>query len=134
MVKLHPIFGSNPMPIKWIKWRLIRSSVAAFLLLCVFASSSLYAATFSARISDILFYETGDLVYIYVEGGTQQKPACAGSNGDYLSFSLSRPRAKEYLAGLMMAFSSGKTVSFWTRGACIDQSVSDTIYYFVVHS
>lgn len=92
------------------------------------------AASFTAKISNILFYEAGDLVYIYVEGGTQQRPACAGSNGDYLSFALSRPRAKEYLSGLMMAFVSGKSVAFVTRGSCVDQSVSDTIYYFTVNS
>lgn len=90
-------------------------------------------ATFTARITNLLFFEQGDLVYIYVEGGTRDRPACAGSNGDYISFKMSRPRAKEYIAGLMMAFAAGKTVSFRTEGACIDQSVSDTLTYFTVN-
>lgn len=90
------------------------------------------AANFSARISSILLYEQGDLVYIYVEGGTQGKPACAGSNGDYISFSMKRPRAKEYLSGLMFAFGAGKPVMFYTNGACIDQNVSDTLTYFAI--
>ncbi|MBT9495573.1 MAG: hypothetical protein IV107_25155 [Paucibacter sp.] len=90
------------------------------------------AALFTGKISGILLYESGDLVYVFVEGGTQGKPACAGSNGDYLSYSLKRPRAKEYLSGLMMAFATGKLVEFRTEGACVDQSVSDTITYFYI--
>jgi hypothetical protein len=92
------------------------------------------AAEFTAKISKILYYEDADLIYIYVEGGTQNRPACAGSNGDYLSFKMSRPRAREYLSGLMAAFLAGKPVTFGTAGACIDQSVSDTIRYFQINS
>lgn len=93
---------------------------------------SAFAGSFTARISSILFYEQGDLIYIYVEGGTQYKPACAGSNGDYISFSMKRPRAKEYLSGLMLAYASGKPVQFRTEGDCVDQSVSDTLTYFAI--
>ena len=97
------------------------------------SSSNAWSAVYVARISNILFYEGGDLVYIYLHGGTQGRPACAGSNGDYLSFSLNRPRSKEYLAGLMMAFTTEKSVTFYTDGACVDQNVSDTIRYFVLN-
>lgn len=90
------------------------------------------AAYFTAKISGLLFYEQGDLIYIYVVGGTQGRPACAGSNGDYISFSMKRPRANQYLAGLMMAYTSGKNVIFQTHGTCTDQSVSDTLTYFTV--
>ena len=92
------------------------------------------AAAFTARISNLLLWEGGNLVYIYVEGGTQGRPACAGSNGDYLSFSMARPRAREYLAALMLAFAASKSVTFVTAGACIDQSVSDTLSYFQVNN
>lgn len=91
-------------------------------------------AVYTARISNLLFYEGGDLVYIYLEGGTQQRPACAGSNGDYISFKMNRPRAKEYLAGLMLAFATSKSVTFRTEGACIDQAVSDTLTYFTINN
>jgi hypothetical protein len=94
--------------------------------------NSAFAGDFVARISSILFYEQGDLIYIYVEGGTQNRPACAGSNGDYLSFSMKRPRAREYLSGLMFAYAAGKSVHFRTEGACVDQGVSDTIVYFSI--
>jgi hypothetical protein len=92
------------------------------------------AELFNARISSILLYEDGNLVYVYPEGGVQSPPACHGSNGDYTSFSMNRPRAKEYLAALLMAQAAGKTVSFRTHGACIDQGVSDTLMYFKVNS
>ena len=101
---------------------------------CFINSSEARNPVYTAKISNILFYEGGDLIYVYLEGGTQSKPACAGGNGDYLSFSMKRPRAKEYLAGLMMAFSTGKSVTFTTYGACVDQSVSDTIVYFSVNN
>jgi len=104
---------------------------AMFGILLTFGNSAL-AAYFTARVSSILFYEQGDLIYIYVEGGTQNRPACAGSNGDYISFSMKRPRAREYLSGLMFAYGAGKPVQFQTEGACIDQSNSDTLMYFAV--
>jgi hypothetical protein len=99
----------------------------ALLLGALALASSAFGAAFTTRVDQILLYEAGDLAYVYVEGGTQQPPPCAGSNGDYLSFSMARPRAKEYLAMLMLAFAMGKPVTFVTKGACIDQSVSDTI-------
>ncbi|MBU1620963.1 MAG: hypothetical protein KJ556_11890 [Gammaproteobacteria bacterium] len=96
--------------------------------------SAWVAADTIAKIDSILMFEGGNLVYIYPVGGVQNKPACHGSNGDYLSFSMARPMAKEYLSVLMMAFVAGKTVSFRTAGACLDQSVSDTIYYISVRN
>lgn len=104
----------------------------ALLGLLIGFSGTACAADFKARITGVLFYEGGNLVYIYVEGGTKDRPSCAGSNGDYLSFSLTRPRAKEYLSGLMLAYAMKKPVTFRTQGACVDQSVSDTIVYFLV--
>lgn len=46
---------------------------------------------------------------------------------------MNRPRAKEYLAALLMAHASGKSVWFRTAGACNDQSVSDTLVYFKIN-
>ena len=91
-------------------------------------------AVTTAKIDKILMYEGGNLVYIYPVGGVQNKPACHGSNGDYLSFSMARPMAKEYLSVLMMAFAMQKTVFFRTYRDCVDQSVSDTVMYFTVHN
>lgn len=90
------------------------------------------AASFSARIQSILLYEDGDIAYVYPVGGVVNPPACHGSNGNYVSFKLNRPRAKEYLAALLAAHVSGRTVSFYTASACTDQSVSDTLRYFSV--
>lgn len=110
----------------------VLAALSFFVLL--FSSDQTDAAVFTAKISNILYYEDGDLIYIYVEGGTKNRPTCAGSNGDYLSFKMSRPRAREYLSGLMAAFLAGKPVTFITADACIDQSVSDTIRYFQINS
>jgi hypothetical protein len=100
--------------------------------LALFLVSSMLSANTTAKISNILLYEGGNLVYIWVEGGVTNPPACHGSNGDYMSFSMARPMAKEYLSMLMMAFAANKTVFFRTDGACTDQSVSETIRYISV--
>lgn len=103
--------------------------LAGFIL--AFCSSS-FAGNTTAKIEKILMYEQADLVYIYPVGGVVNPPACHGSNGDYMTFKMSRPMAKEYLSVLLMAFAAQKTVEFRTEGACIDQSVSDTLRYFSV--
>ena len=100
-------------------------------LIMLFATGA--QADTTAKIDKILMYEGGNLVYIYPVGGVQNKPACHGSNGDYLSFSMARPMAKDYLSVLMMAFAMQKTVSFRTYRDCFDQPMSDTIAYFTVH-
>ena len=104
------------------------------LFLMTLFSVPISMANTQARISSILMYEQGELVYIYPEGGVQNPPACHGANGDYLSFRLDRPYAKEYLSVLMMAFATQKPVFFRTYGDCVDQSVSDTIMYFQVYN
>lgn len=100
-------------------------------LFMVFSSSSIAGYT-TAKIEKILMYEQDGLIYIYPLGGVVSPPACHGSNGNYISYRMNRPMAKEYLSVLMMAFAAQKTVEFRTEGACIDQSVSDTLMYFSV--
>jgi len=106
------------------------------LILFMFAISVVIStsanANTAAKISKILMYEAGNIIYIYPEGGVQNPPTCHGSNGDYLSYKMDRPMAKEYLSVLMMAFAAQKMVSFRTAGDCVDQSVSETINYFTV--
>jgi hypothetical protein len=88
----------------------------------------------NARIARILIYEAGSLVYVFPVGGVVNPPGCHGSNGDYYSFSLNRPRAKEYLAGLLAAQAQGAVVEFSGTGTCTDQSVSETLSYFMIYS
>ena len=97
-------------------------------------SSMASASSISARIDRILIFEGGDLVYVYPVGGVVNPPACHGSNGNYYSFSMARPRGKEYLAALLAAQAEGATVSFYGTGACNDQSVSETLAYFSIAS
>ncbi|MBB5366987.1 MULTISPECIES: hypothetical protein [unclassified Janthinobacterium] len=95
-------------------------------------SSMACAGLTIAKIGSILVYEQGDLVYVFPAGGVKDAPACHGGNGNYLSFSMKRPRAKEYYAGLLMAFAAGKTVVLRGTGECNDQPVSETLMYFEV--
>ena len=105
-----------------------------FIIIAAFYSVNTLANT-TAKIDKILMYEQGgNLVYIYPVGGVTNPPKCHGSNGDYLTFKMDRPMAKEYLSVLMMAFAAQKTVVFRTASACVDQSVSETILYFTVLS
>ena len=105
-------------------------SIFLLMLLLIFPIEGVSNTT--SKISKILVFEQGNIIYIYPETGVQNPPACHGSNGDYLSFKMSRPMAKEYLSVLMTAFVTNKTVNFSTYGDCIDQSVSETIKYFIV--
>ncbi|KPZ73136.1 hypothetical protein AN944_00284 [Shewanella sp. P1-14-1] len=110
---------------------MLRITITIIFLLC-FLSVSAEANT-TAKITKILMYEQGDIIYVYPEGGVQNPPSCHGSNGDYLSYKMSRPMAKEYFSMLMLAFAAQKTVAFRTEGQCLDQSVSETIRYFTVY-
>ncbi|MDR6984477.1 hypothetical protein J2X32_003121 [Rheinheimera pacifica] len=65
-----------------------------FLMALIILIAAGAQADTTAKIDKILMYEGGNLVYIYPVGGVQNKPACHGSNGDYLSFSMARPMAK----------------------------------------
>ena len=113
----------------------MKMPIAAFAACFVgLLSSSATAATMNARIERILIYEAGNLVYVYPAGGVLNPPACHGSNGNYYSFSLNRPRAKEYLAGLLAAQAQGAVVEFTGTGTCTDQSVSETLAYFMIYS
>jgi hypothetical protein len=114
--------------------RAIVTKLTAAVCLAFVFISSVSAGDFTARIKSILLYEDGELVYVYPEGGVQSPPACHGSNGDYTSFKMSRPRAREYLAALLAAQMAGKSVHFRTAGVCTDQSMSDTLLYFRVDS
>jgi hypothetical protein len=96
-------------------------------------SSAASASAVTARIERILIYEGGDLVYVWPVGGIQNLPPCA-SNGSYYSFSLARPRAKEYLAAMLAAQAQGANVAFYGTGTCTDQSVSETLAYFSIAS
>ncbi|HEU5136098.1 MAG TPA: hypothetical protein VFU13_13190 [Steroidobacteraceae bacterium] len=107
---------------------------AAACLVGMMVSSTAIAAATNARIDRILIYEGGNLVYVYPVGGIVNPPGCHGSNGNYYSFSLNRPRAKEYLAGLLAAQAQGAVVEFTGTGTCTDQSVSETLSYFMIYS
>ncbi len=98
--------------------------------------------TFTAQIAAITLIDDGSLaastantqiVYVWPVGGMPNQPACA-TNGAYTSFSLARPMGKAYLSAMMAAQATGKSVEFRTQGACLDQSNSDTLYYFRVVS
>ena len=104
--------------------------VSALLILSSSAFATLNAGT--SKISSLLFYEGSNLVYVYLENGVQNAPSCHGSNGDYISFSMTRPMANTYLSALLAAFMAGKDVNFRIEGTCIDQSVSATLSYFEI--
>ena len=109
---------------------------ATLLLLSTSVLSTNALATFdggTAKIEKVLVYEQGDLVYIFPEGGVQNAPSCHGSNGDYVSFRMNRRRAKEYLSVLLTAFMAQKPVEFRIEESCIDQSISATLSYFIIH-
>ncbi|WP_235357470.1 hypothetical protein [Arsukibacterium sp. MJ3] len=61
---------------------MIKSILVAMALLFAVGAQ----ADTTAKIDKILMYEGRNLVYIYPVGSVQNKPACHGANGYYLSF------------------------------------------------
>lgn len=104
------------------------------ILMLLFSPLIAEAGWTTARIDRILFYESGNLIYVYPEGGVTNPPECHGSNGDYISFKADRPMAKEYISGLMAAMMAGKKVGFKTLDTCRDQGNSVTLSYFMIHN
>ena len=103
------------------------------LLISFITSFPCFASNTTTTIDKILYTKWSMLVYVYPEGGIPSPPSCHGSNGDYYSFSIDGPMAKEYLAALMSA--QARQSSVWLVGHhdCIDQSVSETLNYFQVN-
>ena len=94
-------------------------------------SGHLSAGTTTTTVKSIIVWEAGNLVYVYPAIGVLSPPACQ-TNGPYYSFSLARPMAKVYYAGLLAAQAQGLSVTFFGKGACIDQAVSETLDYFSI--
>ena len=93
---------------------------------------SVQAGSTTAKIAKLLVVEDSGLVYVYPEGGVQGAPSCHGSNGNYYSFSMTRPFGKIYYATLLAAKLSGSLVFLYGKGACLDQSLSETLSYVEV--
>ena len=105
-------------------------SVLSIMFISMFSMQA--SAHTSGKIEQLFINEEVGLVYVYVKGGINNPPECHGSNGDYLSFSLTRPQAKVFLSILSLAFATGKTIYFTTAGACWDQEVSETIRHIAI--
>ena len=92
------------------------------------------ASTTTTTISRVLFWDGGNLIYVYPTGGLPTNaPSCHGSNGSYYSFSTTRSMAKEYISGLLSAQARKATVTIYGKGDCIDQSNSETLHYFSIN-
>lgn len=98
-------------------------------LSAAFICGSAHASTIQAKISNILVFSRGSLVYVYPLGGVVGKPACDAVGGGYYSFSFTRPMASAYLATLLAAKSTGAFVTLYGTGACTDQPISETLDY-----
>ena len=121
---------SGPTALAKIKQGLSTVLIGLFLLL---GATPADATAVRAKIEAILLYEDGDLVYIYPVGGVPNPPSCHGTNGNYLSFKMNRPRAREYLSALLAAQASNRDVTLYHANACVDQTVSVTLRYLTVH-
>ena len=101
------------------------------LALTLTAGLSTAGTTSNTTVRQLLLYDIGDLVFVYPANGVTAPPACAGANG-YYTFRMDRPRAREYLAGLMAAQVAGLNVNLIGTGACTDDATSETLAYFVM--
>lgn len=104
------------------------------IIILLASSLPLYAGVTVSTVDKILLVDSSMLIYVYPKNGVTNPPTCHGSNGNYYSFSATRPMAKEYLSALLSAQARGATVTFTGAGACNDQSVSETLRYFRIEN
>lgn len=108
---------------------MIKYLLTSLLLVSQLSSASAVTTT----IEKILFWDGGDLIYVYPKGGLpEDAPKCHGGNGEYYSFSKDRSMSSIYISGLLAAHARKATVSIAGKGDCIDQSNSETLYYFSI--
>jgi hypothetical protein len=96
-------------------------------------SLNTWAASTTTTINKIQIYETDMLISVWLNGGTSAQASCDSVGGAYISFSITRPMAKEYLTTLLSAQSQQATVTVWGANDCIDQTDVETLLYFQVH-
>lgn len=102
------------------------------IVIALFASAlaqNAWSSVMTTTVDSILLVENTNLVYVYPSGGVVGVASCAAHN-EYYSFSMTRPRAREYLSALLMAHASGAQVTIWGKGNCTDQSTAETLDYF----
>ena len=118
-----------------INYRKRKKILAGLALSVVFLSTTAGATTTVATVSQILLLGAGaNLVYVYPTGGIAGGPSCAAGQGAaYYSFSYTRTMGPAYLAALLTAQASGATVVLFGTSACTDQSVSETLNYFIIN-
>ena len=87
------------------------------------------AGEVTSKIVRLLIYDQAMVAYVFPEADMPNKPPCHTS-ANYYSFSLTRPAAKEYLAGLLAAQLSGVQTRLVGKGVCTDLSSSETLDYF----
>jgi hypothetical protein len=75
------------------KWKTTMKTKTLLAFIACLLSISAYAGTFDAKVTNILMYEQGDLVYVYPAGGVPNPPACTEARettslSNYLALAL----------------------------------------------
>ncbi|WP_082938881.1 hypothetical protein [Mitsuaria sp. 7] len=70
-------------------------------------------------------------VVIYLEGSRNAQPACATESRRFV-LNAATPAGKAQLAGLMIAYTQGKTVSVWGTNTCSVWGDTETIDFFAI--
>lgn len=111
-----------------------KSVLSVLMLGSALTATTAVASTTTATVSQVLLLDGPNLVYVYPAGGIAGGPSCAAGQGAaYYSFSYTRTMGPAYLAALLTAQASGATVVLFGTSACTDQSVSETLNYFIIN-
>ena len=96
----------------------------------VLLTSSALAGTSTGRLSQPNFMPNG-VVVIYFEGTRAGVPSCAT---EYRRFAVNAatPQGKVQLAGLLTAYTQGKTVNIYGTNACTAWGDTETIDFFAI--
>jgi hypothetical protein len=109
--------------------KVIHSAVAALLSMAM----SAHAGTAGpVKLKNIYFMSNG-VVMAYVEGPRANFPACAAVESMRFALNAATPAGKAQLSGLLLAYTTGKTVSIWGTGACTAWNDTESIEFFAIN-
>jgi hypothetical protein len=109
--------------------KIIHSAVAALLSVAM----SAHAGTAGpVKLKNIYFMANG-VVMAYVEGPRSNAPACAAVESMRFALNATTPAGKAQLSGLLVAYTTGKTVAIWGTGACTAWNDTESIDFFATN-
>jgi len=94
------------------------------------SAMSVHAGTTGpVKLKNIHYMQNG-VVIAYIEGPRADAPACAAVESMRFALNAATPAGKAQLSGLLVAYTTGRTVTIWGTGACTTWGDTESIDFF----